>query len=52
MDDKETNYRHVVKFTQVDPEWLLLTVKKEAGSGQRIRCFEAHTDVKQECQEK
>lgn len=22
MDDKETNYRHVVKFTQVDPEWI------------------------------
>lgn len=54
MGDKETNYRSVIKFTQVDSEWIAFHSK----GGSRVRTkkkkrhIETHTDVRQECQEK
>lgn len=35
MGDKETDFRDVVKFTQVDSKWLLFIVKEEAELGQK-----------------
>lgn len=35
MSNKEMDSRDVVKFTQVDSEWLIFTVKEEAESRQK-----------------
>lgn len=48
--------KQIMEILQNSHRWtlndLLFTVKQEAGSAQKTRYIETHTDVRQECQEK